>query len=25
LRGVKFDNDLFMHLPPYGSVVKYDF
>ena len=25
LHGVTFQNDVFMHLPPYGSVVRYDF
>lgn len=25
LHGKKFNNDVFMHLPPYGSVIEYDF
>ena len=25
LRGTKFQNDIFMHLPPYGSVIEYEF
>ena len=25
LQGTTFDNDIFMHLPPYGSIVEYDF